>query len=195
MPQSHPSQKRRESGILAHGIELHRGRDQNQRAVPLVEGAVQPVEKAHQIREAEVHEGDPHRRDVVLRRARCEFLEQRLRPIAVSRATIGVAEDTDVIDRPAAQLDRLLESREGPVVPIGLRARITQRIVREGEGRLERQDPFELLDGAIEVVTEIVEVANQGFHLKIERVQSPGLLQLVVRPVILPLEKQQPPGI
>ena len=97
-------------------------------------------------------------------------------------------------DRPPNSI-ALLERREGPVVLIGLRARVTERIVREGEGRLQRQDPFELLDGAIEVVTEIVKVANQRFHLKMERVQSLGLLELVVRPVILPLEKQQPPCI
>ena len=100
-----------------------------------------------------------------------------------------------MIHRPAAQLDRLLERREGPVVLTGLRARVTERIVCKGEGRLQRQDPFELLDGAIDIVTEIVDVADLRLQLEIERVQSLGLFQLDRRPVMLPLEKREPPRI
>ena len=65
----------------------------------------------------------------------------------------------------------------------------------EGERRLERQDPFELLDGAIEIVMEVVEVPDEGFGLQMQRIQPLGLLELDDRPVELPLEKREPPRI
>ena len=116
-------------------------------------------------------------------------------PVAVSRTAVGVAEDADVVHRPAAQLDRLVELRERPVVLPLLRAGIAQRVVRKGEGRLQRQHPLELLDRAIEIVVEIVDVADLRLHLEIQRVQSLGLLQLDERLVMPPFEQREPPRI
>ena len=50
--------------------------------------------------------------------------------------------------------------------------------MREREGRLQRQHFLELRDGAIEIVTEIVDVADLRLHLKVERIEPLGLLQL-----------------
>jgi hypothetical protein len=53
-------------GFLPHGIERDCSRDQNQRAVPLIQGTLQALEPAVVIREAEMNERGPHRRHVPL---------------------------------------------------------------------------------------------------------------------------------
>ena len=116
--------------------------------------AVQAVEEALEIRQPEVDQGAPHRRHIAVSGTRRELLEVRLRTVAVSRAAIGMAEDPDVVHRPAGQGDRVVELRECPLELSLVRARIAQRVVRKRKGRLQRQDPFELLDCAIDVVTE-----------------------------------------
>ena len=83
--------------------------DQNQGTVALLEGAIQPVEQALEIRQAKVDEGEPHRGDVAVRGACAQLAEMLVGAVAVSRTAIGIAEDADVVDRPAAQLDRFVE--------------------------------------------------------------------------------------
>ena len=67
--------------------------------------------------------------------------------------------------------------------------------MREREGRFQRQDFLELLDRAIDVVMEIVDVADLRLQLQIQRVQPLGLLQLDERLFVPPLEQREPPRI
>src|SRR3989442_3636916 len=191
----HPSQERPESGVLANRIEFECGRDENQRAVPFVEGAVQPVEEGLEISKTEMDEGDPHRGHVAVLGPRQKFPEMFFRAVAVFRAAEDIAKHAYVVHQPASQLDRLPELRDCPVVLPPLRADITERIVREGERRLQREDPFELLRGAIEIVVEIVDVSDLRFQLEVQRVQSLGLLELDEGLVVPPFEKREPPRI
>src|SRR5437773_11837578 len=195
MRQPHPSEQRLEPRILAHRIELDGGRDQNQGTVAFFEGAVQAVEEALEIRETQMNQGQPHRGYIVVRGAHRDLLKMLLRPVEVSRTAIRVAEDADVVNRSAAQLDRPVELRECPVVLPLFRARITERVVRKGEGRLQCQNFFELLDRTIDVVMEMVDVADLRLHLEVQRVQSLGLFQLGEGLVVPPFEEREPPCI
>ena len=93
-----------------------------------------------------------------------------------------------MVDGPAVQLDGPVELVDRALVLTALRARITERVVRKGEGRLERHDLLELRDSAIEIVAEVVDVANLRLHLQIERIQPLGLLQLDQGQVVALLE-------
>ena len=82
MADAHFVEERLESGILAHRIEFDGGGDQNQRTVALLEGTIQPVEEALEIRQAKMDEGEPHRRHVAVggmcaQLARCSLARSR----------------------------------------------------------------------------------------------------------------------
>jgi len=76
-----------------------------------------------------------------------------------------------------------------------LRPGITQRVMRKRKGRFERHHLLELRDGAIEIVTEMVHVANLRLHLKIERIEPLRFLELNEREVVTLFEQGQPPCI
>ena len=76
-----------------------------------------------------------------------------------------------MVHRPAAQLDGCVELLDRAVELTALGAGITERVMRKGKGGLEPDDLFELRDGAIEIVTEMMDVADLGLHLKIERIE------------------------
>ena len=67
--------------------------------------------------------------------------------------------------------------------------------MRKRKGRLQRQDPFELLDRAVEIVVEVVDVPNLRLDLKVERIEPLGFFQLDDRPIVLPFEQREPPRI
>src|SRR5262249_49175473 len=125
LSETHSVQERLESRILAHGIKLNGGSNQNQRSVALLEGTIQPVEDALEITEAEMDEREPHRGDVAVGGARGQLLEVFVGAVAVPGTTVDVAEDSNVIDGPAAQLYRLVECLDRTVVLAALCVGIT----------------------------------------------------------------------
>ena len=195
MAKSHSPEQGLESGILAHRIELSCGRNQNQGTVPLVIRAVEPLKQALEIAKTEVDQGDPHRRHVAVRGTGDELLQVCLRQVPIASAPIRVAEDGDVVHRPTAQLDRQVELPECPVVLPFLRARIPERIVCKGKRRLQCQHLLELRDRAIEIVVEIVDVADLRLQLEIQGVQSLGLVQFDDGMVMLPFKKGKSPCV
>jgi hypothetical protein len=86
------------------------------------------------------------------------FVEVLVRALAVSGTAVGVTEYTNVVDRPAGQLNGCAELRDRAVELTALCAGITQRVMRKRKGRLERHHLFELRNGASEIVTEMVDV-------------------------------------
>jgi hypothetical protein len=67
--------------------------------------------------------------------------------------------------------------------------------MRKRKRRLQRHHLFELRDGAIEIVTEMVDVANLRLHLKIQRIEALGFPQLNERQIVMSFEQREPPRI
>ncbi len=115
--------------------------------------------------------------------------------VAIPRTAVGVAEYTDVIDGSAAQLDRFVECLDGTGVLTALCAGVPQRIVPKCKGRFEFDNPLELRNRAIEIVTETVDVTNLRLDLKIKRIEPFGLFQLDQGQIVTRLEQRESPGV
>ena len=118
-----------------------------------------------------------------------------LRPLDLSGTPVGIAEDGNVIHRSAAEFHGPIELRKGPVVFPFLGIGVPKSVMGERKRRLQIHDLFELLDRTIDVVMEMVNVADLGLDLEVQGIQPFRFCQLDERLGMLPFDQRKPPGI